>query len=152
MDVDSPPTSVQSQISHRQSVLPEVEMFSYLLVIIFLIDQKQIEEAKSCSMSAVKRLQQLNRRTLDVLAARIYFYYSYSFELTDSLADIRGTLLALHRTATLRHDELGQETLLNLLLRNYLHYNLYDQAEKLRSKTQRSESHSNQQVRIVKYL
>lgn len=45
-----------------------------------------------------------------------------------------------------------QETLLNLLLRNYLHYNLYDQAEKLRSKTQRSESHSNQQVSIVKYL
>jgi 26S proteasome regulatory subunit N3 len=153
MDVDSPPTSVQSQLSHRQSVLPEVEMFSYLLVIIFLIDQKQIEEAKSCSMSAVKRLQQLNRRTLDVLAARIYFYYSYSFELTDSLADIRGTLLALHRTATLRHDELGQETLLNLLLRNYLHYNLYDQAEKLRSKTQRSESHSNQQLcRYLYYL
>jgi len=47
MDVDSPPTSVQSQISYRQSVLPEVEMFSYLLVIIFLIDQKQTEEV-SC--------------------------------------------------------------------------------------------------------
>ena len=27
----------------------------------------------------------------------------------------------------LRHDEYGAETLLNLLLRNYLHYNLYDQ-------------------------
>ena len=39
-----------------------------------------------------------------------------------------------------------QEMLLNLLLRNYLHYNLYDLAEKLRSKTQRSDSHSNQQV------
>lgn len=36
-------------------------------------------------------------------------------------------LLALHRTAVLRHDELGQEMLINLLLRNYLHYNLYDQ-------------------------
>lgn len=36
-------------------------------------------------------------------------------------------MLALHRTAILRHDEYGQETLLNLLLRNYLHYNLYDQ-------------------------
>ncbi|CAK9215727.1 unnamed protein product [Sphagnum troendelagicum] len=56
------------------------------------------------------------------------------------------TLLALHQTATLRHDELGQETLLNLLLRKYLHYNLYDQAEKLRSKTLRSDSHSNQQL------
>lgn len=50
MDVDSPPTSVQSQLSHRQSVLPEVEMFSYLLVIIFLIDQKQIEEV-SCLLT-----------------------------------------------------------------------------------------------------
>lgn len=40
----------------------------------------------------------------------------------------------------------AQETLLNLLLRNYLHYNLYDHAEKLRSKTQRSDSHLNQQV------
>ena len=40
----------------------------------------------------------------------------------------RSLLLALHRTAVLRHDEYGQETLLNLLLRNYLHYNLYDQA------------------------
>lgn len=81
------------------------------------------------------------------------------------------TLLALHRMATLHHDELGQvvlislsslnflniikfirinfsiqETLLNLLLRNYLHYNLYDQAEKLRSKAPRFEAHSNQQV------
>lgn len=36
-------------------------------------------------------------------------------------------LLAMHRTATLRHDELGQETLLNLLLRNHLAFNLYDQ-------------------------
>lgn len=39
------------------------------------------------------------------------------------------------RTATLRHDADGQATLLNLLLRNYLHYNLYDQAEKLVSKS-----------------
>ena len=42
-----------------------------------------------------------------------------------------------------------QETLLNLLLRNYLHYNLYDQAEKLRSKAPRFEAHSNQQVDLV---
>ncbi|KAJ6365358.1 hypothetical protein OIU76_030183 [Salix suchowensis] len=55
--------------------------------------------------------------------------------------------------ATLRHDELGQETLLNLLLRNYLHYNLYDQAEKLRSKAPRFEAHSNHQFcRYLFYL
>ncbi|WZY78761.1 hypothetical protein YC2023_025145 [Brassica napus] len=38
-----------------------------------------------------------------------------------------------------------QETLLNLFLRNYLPYNLYDKAERLRSKAPRFEAHSNQQ-------
>eukprot|EP00249_Psilotum_nudum_P008218 c21127_g1_i1 orf=200-1684(+) len=152
MDVDSPSSTGQVS-SHKQSSLAELEILSYLLVLIFLIDQKQYNEAKACSSMAINRLKQLNRRTVDVLAARLYFYFSYSYELTDSLVEIRGTLLALHRTATLRRDELGQETLLNLLLRNYLHYNLYDQAEKLRSKTQRVESHSNQQLcRYLYYL
>ncbi|KAJ7567941.1 hypothetical protein O6H91_01G013100 [Diphasiastrum complanatum] len=152
MDIDTPSSALHVS-SHKQSILPELEIFTYLLVLIFLLDKKSYDKAKACSSGAIKRLQQLNRRTLDVLAARIYFYYSYSYELTNSLAEIRGTLLLLHRTATLHHDELGQETLLNLLLRNYLHYNLYDQAEKLRSKTQRAESHSHQQLcRYLYYL
>ncbi|KAF3485370.1 hypothetical protein F2Q69_00054667 [Brassica cretica] len=46
----------------------------------------------------------------------------------------------------LRHDVLGQETLLNLFLRNYLPYNLYDKAERLRSKAPRFEAHFNQQA------
>ena len=93
---------------------------------------------------------------------------------------VRRQLLALHRTAVLRHDNYGQETLLNLLLRNYLQYSLYDQvsaintlvtlassviksrcrdnslgllaqAEKLRSKAQKGEVwRSNQQ--LCRYL
>jgi len=47
------------------------------------------------------------------------------------------------RTATLRHDSDGQVMLLNLLLRNYIHYNLYDQADKLVSKSTFPESGSN---------
>lgn len=52
-----------------------------------------------------------------------------------NLSPSRSFLHARLRTATLRHDADGQATLLNLLLRNYLHYNLYDQAEKLVSKS-----------------
>ena len=48
---------------------------------------------------------------------------------------VRPRLLAAFRTACLHHDESGQAGLLNLLLRNYLQYNLYDQAVKLISKT-----------------
>ncbi|XP_057974259.1 probable 26S proteasome non-ATPase regulatory subunit 3 [Malania oleifera] len=150
MEVDTAASAVQAPGKH---LLPELEIYCHLLVLLFLIDQKKYNEAKACSSASIVRLKNLNRRTVDVLASRLYFYYSYSYELTGNLVEIRGNLLALHRIATLRHDELGQETLLNLLLRNYLHYNLYDQAEKLRSKAPRFEAHSNQQFcRYLFYL
>ncbi|OMO74540.1 hypothetical protein CCACVL1_16626 [Corchorus capsularis] len=150
MEVDTATSASQAPAKHS---LPELEIYCYLLVLIFLIDQKKYNEAKACSSASIARLKNLNRRTVDVLAARLYYYYSLCYELTGDLAEIRGNLLALHRIATLRHDELGQETLLNLLLRNYLHYNLYDQAEKLRSKAPRFEAHSNQQFcRYLFYL
>ncbi|GER42348.1 26S proteasome non-ATPase regulatory subunit [Striga asiatica] len=145
MEVDSVTSGTQAPAKHS---LPEIEIYCYLLVLIHLIDQKRYNEAKACSSAGIARLRNVNRRTVDVLAARLYFYFSLSYELTGNLAEIRGDLLALHRTATLRHDELGQETLLNLLLRNYLHYNLYDQAEKLRAKAPRFEAHSNQQASL----
>ncbi|KAK7376684.1 hypothetical protein VNO80_02098 [Phaseolus coccineus] len=151
MEVDSATAAIQNPVAKH--LLPELEIYCYLLVLLFLIDQKRYDAAKVCSSASIVRLKSLNRRTVDVIASRLYFYYSYSYELTGDLAEIRGNLLALHRIATLRHDELGQETLLNLLLRNYLHYNLYDQAEKLRSKAPRFEAHSNQQFcRYLFYL
>jgi len=55
-----------------------------------------------------------------------------------------------HRTSSLRHDEFGKATLLNLLLRNYLHYNLYDQANKLRLRAPFPEAASNNQY--IRYL
>ncbi|BFG17588.1 hypothetical protein CerSpe_038620 [Prunus speciosa] len=153
MEVDNDDAATSAVQAPAKHILPELEIYCYLLVILFLIDQKRYDEAKACSSASIARLKNFNRRTVDVLASRLYFYYSYSYELTGNLAEIRGNLLALHRIATLRHDELGQETLLNLLLRNYLHYNLYDQAEKLRSKAPRFEAHSNQQFcRYLFYL
>ncbi|XP_071697082.1 probable 26S proteasome non-ATPase regulatory subunit 3 isoform X1 [Rutidosis leptorrhynchoides] len=150
MEVDSASSATKTTVKHYS---PELEIYCYLVVLIFLIDQKKYTEAKACSSASIARLKNINRRTVDVLAAKLYHYYSLSYELTDSLSEIRGNLLALHRVATLRHDELGQETLLNLLLRNYLHYNMYDQAEKLRSKAPRFEAHSNQQFcRYLFYL
>ncbi|RVW51031.1 putative 26S proteasome non-ATPase regulatory subunit 3 [Vitis vinifera] len=143
MEVDTATSADQAPVKH---LVPELEIYCYLLVLVFLIDQKKYNEAKACSSASIVRLKNLNRRTVDVLASKLYLYYSYSYELT-------ATSLACTRITTLRHDELGQETLLNLLLRNYLHYNLYDQAEKLRSKAPRFEAHSNQQFcRYLFYL
>lgn len=86
------------------------------------------------------------------LAAKAFFYYSRSFELANRLADIRPVLLAAHRTTSLQHDDETHATVLNLLLRNYLHYNLYDQADKLQSKsTLKEDSTSSNQIARFRY-
>lgn len=128
------------------STLPEVEMFALLLLLTHDVDHKRFAEAKVVADYAVTRLSTFNRRTLDSISARIFYFYSLAYESLGQLADIRSTLLASHHSAVLRHDSAGQEMLMNLLLRNYLHYNLYDQAEKFRSKAQKSDVfRSNQQ-------
>ncbi|KAL4858438.1 putative 26S proteasome non-ATPase regulatory subunit 3 [Chlorella vulgaris] len=141
-------------LSPPAAPLPEVEVYCYLLTIMLLIDGKQYEQAQAVAAAALSHLASFNRRTLDVLAARIYGYLSLAHERTGSLASIRSALLGLHRTAVLRHDDVGAETLLNLLLRNYLADNLYDQAERLRAKAQRPDtSRSMQQAcRYLYYL
>ena len=141
----TPPTPAQRE-------LPETEAYSHLLVLLLLLDAND-PECKAASVAALNRLSQFNRRTLDALQARIVFYYSLAHERFGELAEVRPSLLALHRVAALRFDEMGQETILNLLMRNYLHYNMYDQAEKLRSKAQLPASRSNQQqCRYLYYL
>lgn len=97
------------------------------------------------------RVRALKQRSLDFLASRIYFYYSQFHELANCLSKIRPTLLSLIHTATLHHYANTQAVLLNLMLRNYLHYNLYDQADKLISKIVVPEFSSNSQMARYMY-
>ncbi|GLU15339.1 hypothetical protein SLE2022_318370 [Rubroshorea leprosula] len=99
MEVDTAASSLQASAKHP---LPELEIYCYLLVLILLIDQKKYNEVtKACTSASIVRLKNVNMRTVDVLAARLYFYYSLSYELlTGDLTEIRGNLLALHRIAT----------------------------------------------------
>jgi 26S proteasome regulatory subunit N3 len=108
--------------------LPEVEAFAFLVVLNKLLDSRQPADARSLALSAIDRLSTFNRRTLDALTARIYSCLSLAAERCNALPEVRSRLLALHRTAALRRDEAGQEALLNLLLRSYLHCDLVDQA------------------------
>ncbi|CAN7059071.1 unnamed protein product [Brassica oleracea var. botrytis] len=166
MEVDTASSVAQASSKHLSA---ELEIYCYFIVLLFLVDQNKYNEAKACSSASIARLKNLNRRTIDVIASRLYFYYSLSYEQTGDLAEIRrfsssstfNYIVHLVMLAgTFSHCIILQpfammswETLLNLLLRNYLHYNLYDQAEKLRSKAPRFEAHSNQQFcRYLFYL
>ncbi|KAG8514924.1 26S proteasome non-ATPase regulatory subunit 3 [Galemys pyrenaicus] len=116
-------------------LLPEVEAYLQLLMVIFLMNSKRYKEAQKVSDDLMQKISTQNRRALDLVAAKCYYYHARVYEFLDKLDVVRSFLHARLRTATLRHDADGQATLLNLLLRNYLHYSLYDQAEKLVSKS-----------------
>jgi len=123
--------------------LPECEVYIHLLLLIHLIDKKKFESGTKLANKLLNRLVKENRRSLDPLAARCYFYYSRIYELVGRLEDVRSIFHARLRTSALVHDTATQATLLNLLLRNYLHYSLYEQAEKLYSKSPFPENASN---------
>ena len=84
-------------------------------------------------------------RSLDLLSSKAYFYFSLAYERVHKLENIRPTLLALYRTSCVRRDDMGQAVLLNALLRNYLHYNLVDQAQTLSIRAAFPENASNNQ-------
>lgn len=139
-----PPTKVPA---------PEVDAYIHLLVLLKLIDAGRLEEATACSDKLMTKITSQNRRTLDLVAAKCYFYHSRVAELTNNLVEIRAFLYSRLRTATLRNDSEGQAVLINCLLRNYLHYSLYDQADKLVSKSVYPETASNNEwARFLYYL
>lgn len=92
-----------------QACLIETEVFCSLLVTLFVLDAKRTETAVTVTSAAVKRMESFNSRSLDVLAARLWYYYSWAHELAGRLDSVRSTLLAALRTSTLRHDNIGQE-------------------------------------------
>ncbi|XP_036408580.1 26S proteasome non-ATPase regulatory subunit 3-like [Megalops cyprinoides] len=116
-------------------LLPEVEAYLQLLLVVYLTNNKRYLDAQKVSDDLLQRIGSQNRRALDLVAAKCYYYHSRVYEFLNQLDTVRSFLHTRLRTATLRHDADGQATLLNLLLRNYLQYNLYDQAEKLVSKS-----------------
>ncbi|XP_014253269.1 probable 26S proteasome non-ATPase regulatory subunit 3 isoform X2 [Cimex lectularius] len=144
---------MRSTKSSSTPLIPEVDAYLHLLVLVKLIDASKYQDAVKCSDQLMAKIVAQNRRTIDLIAAKCYFYHSRSYELTNRLDSIRGFLHSRLRTATLRNDFEGQAVIINCLLRNYLHYNLYDQADKLVSKSIYPESASNNEwARFLYYL
>uniref|UniRef100_A0A3P8VJM1 26S proteasome regulatory subunit RPN3 n=1 Tax=Cynoglossus semilaevis TaxID=244447 RepID=A0A3P8VJM1_CYNSE len=101
----------------------------------FLEEMQRLTRAQKVSDDLLQKISSKNRRALDLVAAKCYYYHARVYEFLKQFDTIRSFLHTRLRTATLRHDTDGQAVLLNLLLRNYLNFNLYDQAEKLVSKS-----------------
>jgi 26S proteasome regulatory subunit N3 len=132
------------------SIFPEVEVFIFTTLVTSLLREKLDTDAAFAATALVDRIRSFNRRSLDQLSSKAFFYFSLAYERVQRLENIRPTLLALYRTSCVRRDEMGQAVLLNLLLRNYLHYNLIEQAQTLSLRAAFPENASNNQ--FCRYL
>ncbi|GAA5861728.1 hypothetical protein JCM3774_002687 [Rhodotorula dairenensis] len=146
------PNALPNQVA---SHLAEADAYLSLLVLLSLLDSADYTRAEQYAASEIEYFAQMNRRTLDQLASKFYFYWVRAHELAhNDSAALRPTLLAAQRTAALRRDDDLQATLLPLLLRNYLEHGLYEQADRLVSKTKFPEAtaQNNQLARWYYYL
>ena len=116
--------------------LPETTTYLLLLVLTSCLRASRYDLSLSLASALLPFLRSQNRRTLDPLAAKVIFYLALTQEKSGKpLAALRPLLVALHRTACLHHNEIGQATILNLLLRGLLAENLIEQAGNLVART-----------------
>ncbi|WFD25334.1 26S proteasome non-ATPase regulatory subunit [Malassezia nana] len=118
----------------QAEALPECVAYLRLLVVVYLLDQPDKREASmELCAQALDDVVKQNRRSLDLLGAKLIFFLARCYELSPlGLSALRDKLLALQRTSSLRHDAEMNATVQNALLRMYIvEGNLYDQADKL---------------------
>ncbi|KAL9004578.1 MAG: hypothetical protein Q9188_002623 [Gyalolechia gomerana] len=160
MEIDSQKEKAKSTAVPKD-VLPEVDFYLAILVQIYLYDSHEIELGSKFSTNLVEELRTLNRRTLDALSARVYFYYSLFYEQlapfppspTAPIISIRQPLLQALRTSVLRKDQDTRATVTTLLLRNYLSTSHISQADLLISHSEFPSAASNNQIaRYLYYL
>ncbi|VDC02726.1 unnamed protein product [Peniophora sp. CBMAI 1063] len=151
MDIDAPSIAPASKPPTSDPV-PEVEVYLRLLVIHHLLKSESgYAKAKELANETISVIQRLNRRTMDPISAKVWYAVERTYELAGELDAARPLFLAAQRTASLRHDDETQASLINRLLRSYTLSNLYDQADKLVSKTTFPPSASNAQYARFHY-
>merc|ERR1712123_272805 len=122
----------------------EGQLYLSLLILLKLLDSDNHEAARELADHLVTRIgKQAVRRSADPLNAKVYYYHSRVYELLGRSAEARPVYMKCLRTTSLHGEVESESVLMNVLLRNYMHNNLLDQAEKLVSKSQFPESANN---------
>ncbi|KAK4498093.1 hypothetical protein PRZ48_010749 [Zasmidium cellare] len=147
--------------TQEEQTHPEIWAYLGVLVQVYLHDQGEFEKGAEFSENFVERIRSWNRRTLDQIGAKAYFYYALFHENLDPkppskqspVIDTRPKLLAALRSAVLRKDTDTQAAVTVLLLRNYISTADITQADLLVAQTQFPMTASNNQVcRYLYYL
>lgn len=122
---------VENVHNDTDDVLPEVDIFIHLLIQIFLHDLGETKALFNFNKLVINTLKTYNKRTLDYIQAKVWYYIFRSSELAHDLINIRADLMNALRTATLRHDTETRASIITLLSRDYILTNDINQAYNL---------------------
>lgn len=118
------------------AAMAEIDVFVHLMVQVYLHDCGELKALHQFNETCVSVLKSYNRRTLDYIQAKVWYYVFRSSELTHNLEAVRVPLMAGLRSATLRHDTETRASIITLLLRDYILSNDINQAYNLVEKTE----------------
>lgn len=66
------------------------------------------------------RLKNVSLRTLDHLGAKAIYLISLAYEKSGKISQVRPMMFEAYKISNLRHDEIGQATIMNIIIRSYL--------------------------------
>lgn len=79
--------------SATQDLIPEGVVYLRLLLILAALDAGKVAEAGAFAKETIELIQAANRRTMDQIAAKVYFYLARTYELQGRLAELRPCVL-----------------------------------------------------------
>ena len=101
MEVDPAPPASTNATSKGASPpapsepCPEGDVYLRLLVILRLLDANALDKSRTLAHETVDKIKHLNRRSMDPIAAKVYFYLARLYELKGDLAELRPSVLPL---------------------------------------------------------
>ena len=126
---------VPKAILAKLTKIPEVEFYLRTLSVILQFRLGRYQEVQEDAGQLIEKIYELNRRILDPLNATLYFYFARANERLGRRIQVRDRLLEGYNRASLRKDEIGQATIMNTLLRNFIAENHIEAAHNFISKT-----------------
>ncbi|KAF7690848.1 hypothetical protein HF521_011145 [Silurus meridionalis] len=72
-------------------LIPEVEAYLQLLLLVYLINNKRYTEAQKISDDLLQKISSQNRRALDLVAAKCYYYHCRVYEFLNQLDTLEYT-------------------------------------------------------------
>ncbi|KAL4493443.1 hypothetical protein ABPG72_007451 [Tetrahymena utriculariae] len=134
----------------RISKAPEFDFFFKILLLCYFLQTNKVDQAYDLAGKLFNRVSEVNKKHFEQLSAFVYFYYARTRELKNQIIEIREELFEAYRLACIKHNDLAQATLVNSILRNYLHYNHYEAAQHFVSKITFPENISNNE--LIRFL